>query len=363
MLGVLQRLRIICPIALLFLSACSSSELPEPAPLDLEKPKEERFDLPEQALLDNAKRLYSSGLYSIAREYFSAVRDNFPLGGFGEFAEIKIADCYFFGNEFVTAAALYEEFAKNHPSSTSHPYALLMTGLSLQRSAGGVGRDIVPVKKAITFYEKLRQSYPDSPYARSAEQASAEALSLVAAHEQRIIEYYQGRNPVAASARTQRFESDIRPALLRAQSASTSAPATFADAALPLPAQALVHRVVARSEDASTGSVPSNARAEVRMQKLYCKNDDFKQLYIVLSKDLPDGTLKAKKVQRASSPIEAPLVVKLPLSTNSIERLTYDCFGSGDVTVDSDGTLRIASAAEAEIMLLRNPSRILLTIR
>lgn len=164
-------------------------------------------DTPQEELLVKAKKLYSVGLYTGAREAFEALRDGYPFGPYAEYAEIKIADCNFYVREYSSAALLYEEFTKNHPASTSLAYALLQAGRSNQLTNSAVGRDNAPLEKALVFYQDLLKRYPNSLYAESARRGIGEVEVALAEYERMVMSFYQHQEKQAAyEARRVAFE-------------------------------------------------------------------------------------------------------------------------------------------------------------
>ena len=69
-------------------------------------------DLPEDQLLERAKSAYDSGLYSVARENWTKLREQYPSSYYATLSELKIADTYFFAGDYPAAVTNYEEFLK-----------------------------------------------------------------------------------------------------------------------------------------------------------------------------------------------------------------------------------------------------------
>ncbi len=179
---------------LLFFSSCSSKEeIQEPTEVtEGAKTKDSKsVDTPEDELLSKAQKLYESGMYSLARESFSALKLAYPLGPHAELAEIKIADSYFDSSDYAQAASSYEDFAKSRPTSLSTPYALFRAARSRQLSSSGVGRDSSPLERALEYYDKFLTQYPDTIYTDEAKKGRIETLKDLCAYEEKIIKFLE----------------------------------------------------------------------------------------------------------------------------------------------------------------------------
>jgi outer membrane protein assembly factor BamD len=159
-------------LILLAFSSCSSSSAPDP---DSEQDAKEikaktksSLDLPELELFSNAKRQYQSGLYSVSRESFGAIKDNYPTGPYAEYSELKVADTHFENSDYQSAGLAYEEFTKNRPASSALAYAFLRAARSFELASAGIGRDPTPLQKALELYNSLIENYPNSVYTPAA---------------------------------------------------------------------------------------------------------------------------------------------------------------------------------------------------
>lgn len=176
------------------LAGCSSSpkELnPDPELKEIKAEKKNDIDSPEGALFESAKKSYQNRLFSVAKDQFTALMNNFPTGPYAEFSEMKIADCAFFTKDFDISAGLYEEYAKNHPGSLSAAYALLMSARSFHLSSKGVGHDAHALERAREMYTRLIEQYPDSVYSRQASIYQQATIADLTANEMRVAEFYR----------------------------------------------------------------------------------------------------------------------------------------------------------------------------
>lgn len=203
--------RIVLGIALAAASACASTGEPTPSDPEVKeiKAKDSIDDSegPEGDILAEAKQLYEAGMYSLARDKFQSIKDRFPLGAYGQFSEVKIADCYYFNSEFNEAAKFYEGYMKSYPGSPDSPYIELQAARAHVHSAGGgTGRDRQPLERALLIFDGIVEKYPGSAYSYAAERERSPVVEQLAAYDQLIIDFYKQRgNTAAVEAREKLF--------------------------------------------------------------------------------------------------------------------------------------------------------------
>lgn len=205
--------RLFLAFAIVCASACASTGDPSPNPADPEakeiKAKNAIDDAqgPEGDIIAEGKQLYEAGMYSLARDKFQSIKDRFPLGAYGQFSEVKIADCYYFNSEFNEAAKFYEGYLKSYPGSPDSPYIELQAARAHVNSAGGgTGRDRQPLERALLIFDGIVEKYPGSEYSFAAERERAPVVEQLAAYDQLIIDFYKQRgNTAAVDARQKLF--------------------------------------------------------------------------------------------------------------------------------------------------------------
>ncbi len=194
-----------------YVSGCASTGEPTPADPEVKeiKAKDEIDDDlgPEGDILAEAKQLYEAGMYSLARDKFQSIKDRFPLGAYGQFSEVKVADCYYFNGEFNEAAKFYEGYLKSYPGSPDSPYIELQAARAHVNSAGGgTGRDRQPLERALVIFDGIVERYTGSEYSFAAERERAPVVEQLAAYDQLIIDFYTQRgNTAAVEARKKLF--------------------------------------------------------------------------------------------------------------------------------------------------------------
>lgn len=147
---------------------------------------------------------FGNGKYAMARRYFQLIIDNAP--GSREFAKAKLrmADSYFFDLSGGTAEAIaeYQSYLVYFPSSEDAPYAQYMVGMCYYSQITSPDRDQSFSHKAIAEFEKLKNRFPDSPYAALGEKKIHACWRRLAEHELDVaIFYHKARTNLAAEGR------------------------------------------------------------------------------------------------------------------------------------------------------------------
>jgi outer membrane protein assembly factor BamD len=408
----IARLSLISSLLIFILLGCGGSETPKPEPELTELVQsgagfDTSLDTPEGVLFAQAKRFYASKLFTEARESFEMLRDGYPFGAYTEFAEVKIADCYFQTREFLTAATLYEEFGKQHPSSTSLDYTTMQAGRSYLLANNGIGRDAIPLQKAVVIFEQFEKHFPDSIYRAEVREAHRDARMRVIQQELAVIDFYE-RTGKAEAAKI-RFEElskmypvpevvkaahagEIELALLSQENVLGSAePATVvalapveivevarptetAQADLQVPALLVAQwseKQVAENSTAKVGMARLAPRQEnqvaeaanttpydtqIRILRVDCQPEKH-QILFHLSRDP-----KAED----ELPLDQELTVKdghlkIPTSFGVSKAIAMRCLG--EVSIGTDGEIAVQTTKQAATLFsLANPPRLLLTL-
>jgi outer membrane assembly lipoprotein YfiO len=371
------------PVALvccMCLSGCSvfsstASEPPKPEepkakeiPTSLAKPSE----LGEDELIFRAKRYYEVGLYTESRENFEAIKATYPLGAFGEFAEIKSADALFDTGAFADAAKAYEELARARPVSEALPYVMFRTARAHQLSQRGIGRDMTALDKAQSHYEELLKRFPNSRHSIAAKQFLAVVINDKAEYAKSIRDFYQRRGKQgAAESREKRLQGEILPVLAAATSAAKVGESNVVDTARLAKYRAEAERSNSAAIALNTGqgdsgrmnpgsasatgkNVPAGVTAATEMiVKTTCANDQGQlRATLFLNKELSaPPRAEGATVRTGASRLE-----------EALERT--ECGTSGVILkVDAAGTASFSGAGvESPVIAttLPNPSRVII---
>ena len=147
-------------------------------------------DLPEDELLERAKSAYDSELYSVARDNWTKLREQYPSSYYATLAELKIGDTYYFSGDYSAAITAYEEFTKLHPAHEATPYVRYQIGNAYREQYAGVEHDQSPLNTALKNYQKLLDEYPRSEYSLEARRTIDSSRELLAKHELFIADFY-----------------------------------------------------------------------------------------------------------------------------------------------------------------------------
>jgi len=362
-----MRSKLVISIFALFLICGCSSSTPKPEPEAKELTVDKKKDLasaPETNLLDEGKRLFQAGLYTVARDQFESLISNYPLSPYVEFAEIKLADSYMQTNDFQEAANRYEQFTKNHPVSDSSSYALLMAGRAYQLSQKGIGRDTSALDKALEYYAQVIAKYPGTIFADNAAQYKAKVEKDLAASEQFVMDYYKRKqNTAALQVRDEDYKSrwanlvNQPPKSAKAKRATLATVAAPGDFGTPVIKQDLESMKSVQSSESRSDKAKSSQGPDL-IQSVECRNDGARRVTFFLNSALDDAALKASIDSMNSS--EAGLVVRLPKPNG--RALKQDCFASDDLSVSSDGRIELKAQAKADLMALNNPPRLMMIL-
>jgi len=139
--------------------------------------------------------------------FLRQVIDSFPKSFYAQRAKLLIADSYFKKNDeanLILAAAEYREFIVLYPASPSVPYCQYQIAMTYYKKALKPGRDQTKTIQALNEFKKVVANYPNSDYAKQAEEKIKDCEQRLAAHELHVGEfYYKARSYRAAFGRLQ----------------------------------------------------------------------------------------------------------------------------------------------------------------
>lgn len=168
--------------------------------MDVAKEDSAKLDIPESELLDQAKTAYDQGLYKLAIEKWTSLREEYPGSYYATLAELKIADASYYSADYPTAIASYEEFIKLHPAHEAAAYARIQVGSSYREQYEGTRRDPSPLKSAIKSFERVIKEYPESEYVPAAKQEILNARGRLAEGELVVAKFYHKQGSYRAAA-------------------------------------------------------------------------------------------------------------------------------------------------------------------
>lgn len=161
--------------ALCLASACAST----PAPVQ-----------DARSYFKEGEAAYASRNYKEAIELWKKVKESDSAPELATRAELKIADAHFENEEYIEAAAAYEDFRKLHPTHEKAPYALYRLALSHYHQIAGVDTDQTPVGNAVLMLRAFLDQYPDSEYAADAAKKLADSRDKQLSYENYVGNFY-----------------------------------------------------------------------------------------------------------------------------------------------------------------------------
>ena len=143
-----------------------------------------------QEIFEAANEAMSEKNYVRAVELYNKLRDNYPFSPYTIDAELSLGDAYFLDEEYDLATETYKDFEALHPRHEAMPYVLYQTGMSLMKQFRSIDRATTELQEAYDCFDRLQNVYPDSPYAKSAEENMLNCRKLMAEHELYIAEVF-----------------------------------------------------------------------------------------------------------------------------------------------------------------------------
>jgi len=141
-------------------------------------------------LVKKAENYFKKGQYNLASQYYEKVMNLFPGTPQAILARLRIADCKFMEEDYLSAAELYEEFEKFYPANEAIPYVIFQIGNCYYKLILPYNRDQTYTKKAIENYLRLLENYPNNPYRVEVKKRIKELRELLAHHEFYVAKFY-----------------------------------------------------------------------------------------------------------------------------------------------------------------------------
>jgi outer membrane protein assembly factor BamD len=168
---------LLLPALFLALTACSATKPPPP-----NQSPEYYFRLGE--------RNFEHGMYKEAIANWEKVRDTYYSPELTALAEIKIAEAHYDAEEYVEAAAAYEDFLKQHPNHPQTSQILYRLGMSYYKQILSPDRDQTATRNAMATFESLLRKYPDISEKAEVQAYIVECRNILAEHEFYVGNFY-----------------------------------------------------------------------------------------------------------------------------------------------------------------------------
>lgn len=141
-------------------------------------------------------------------EIFERIIEHNPQGPLAADAQVKMADAYFLGEDFVSAEDAYRGVLENYPKSEWAPYSMYRIPLCKLSLEFRRERDMDNLWKARNGFEEYLANYPDGTLADEAKKNIHRVEDFIAHKEYDIAEFYlRKRKPASAMVYLKRIVS------------------------------------------------------------------------------------------------------------------------------------------------------------
>jgi outer membrane protein assembly factor BamD len=145
---------------------------------------------PVGKLVTQGMEAFKIGRYNTAMESFQEIKEQYPFSPEALLAELKLADCEFYNDNFQEAKELYKEFEERHPTNEAVPYVMFQIGMCDYSRTDRIDRDSTGAYDAIKSFSRLLRTYPDSPYTQEAKARIRAAREFIVNHEYYVAVFY-----------------------------------------------------------------------------------------------------------------------------------------------------------------------------
>jgi len=167
-------------------------------------------DPPEKMYAD-ADALMTKGKFEAAARKFEDLDRSHPYSPEARRSIVLAAYAYYKAGKMPEAIASAERYTVMHPGTKDAPLAHHIIASAYFDDIGTSNRDQTATKKALEQLQILKTRYPDSTYAKDADNRIRIALDTLAASEMEVGRYYQNKqNYVAAINRYKTVVSDYQ---------------------------------------------------------------------------------------------------------------------------------------------------------
>lgn len=146
--------------------------------------------VPPETLFKQGEDLYARERFEAAAEKWRAAKDGTSSQILKLAVELKLADALYNDENYIEAAAEYENFRKLHPKNQKASYALFMMAMSNLKQSEKIDIDQTPVNNAALLLETFLKEYPESALQQKARETLAECKTKQAAYEIYVGRFY-----------------------------------------------------------------------------------------------------------------------------------------------------------------------------
>lgn len=155
----------------------------------------------KEEVISDPEALYKEGLKSLGSDEYSTAADKFellekehPASALAPDSQMYRAYTMYLDGKYDEAAAIIDNFTKQHPTHPALSYMLYLKGLCYYDQILDVGRDQELTHKSIAIFKVLIARFPESKYAKDAKLKIEYAFNLLAGKEMEVGRYYLSQN-------------------------------------------------------------------------------------------------------------------------------------------------------------------------
>jgi outer membrane protein assembly factor BamD len=149
---------------------------------------------PPGKMYADAERLLNNGSFTDAAKKFEDIDRDHPYAPEARRAIVMASYAYYKAGKFPEAVASAQRYTTLHPGTKDAALAHHIIASANFDDIKDPMRDQTSTRKALAELKTLRQRYPDSPYAKQAENRIRIAEDMLAANEMTVGRYYQNKN-------------------------------------------------------------------------------------------------------------------------------------------------------------------------
>ena len=164
------------------------------------KDEQAKEDIPAGRLFNEGLVLLNQNRFRAASLRFEEVDRAHPHSEWAKKSLLLIAYSQYRAGEYDNAAGAADRYLALHPGSEDAPYAKFLLGDSYYRQIPDVARDQGGSERALQALRELVQRYPNTEYARAAEQRMLVARDQLGGREMEIGRFYLKQKSYGAAA-------------------------------------------------------------------------------------------------------------------------------------------------------------------
>jgi outer membrane protein assembly factor BamD len=172
-------------------------------------------------LYERAQFSMLSGNYRTAVEYLERLDGLYPFGAYSHQAQLDLIYSYYQLSEYASGIASADRFIRQNPRHKDLEYAYYMKGLINFSSEQGIAkelfsapiseRDASTARQSFDDFAELIRLFPNSKYAKDAQQRMVYLRNRLADYELHVANYYMKREAFQAAASRAKYVVDHYP--------------------------------------------------------------------------------------------------------------------------------------------------------